>query len=286
MTRSEVDAILRSVARQVREQQDGWRFTVGDAADLGARAELGDGWLTLIAPWPEQLTPDRAWPLVCRNARLAGQAKYALLEDRLECRAEIPLVAGADWAGRLRQSYAGFVQAFAVADGAPAAPGEPGAAAEPAQLADLLEQAGWPALLRDPQRAAVELETGSGLYHQALVEQTPGGWRLTADLVSWREAAEESRRALAVLMLRACGAVRLIRAAAREEFPLRAWLEVCYPSAPRPAELHHALAALSVACRLCAQEAAALEDPALAQAYLELQALAMPRQQGGNHHGE
>lgn len=281
MNLTDVDGVLRCVARGVRRQDDGWRLSLGEAAELAARAEVDDGWLAMTVAWPEQLTPDGAWPLLWRNARLAGQAKYALSGGRLQCRAEIDLAAGGDWAGRLRESYAGLVQAFALKDDAPAAPDEAAAASGPVPLAELLEQAGWPALLRDPQRAAVELETGSDLYQQALVEQTPRGWRLTAELIEWREAAPESRRALAVLLLRACGAVRLIRAAARQQSQLRAWLEVCYPSPPTPAELNHALAALSVACRWCAREAAALEDPALAQAYLQVQGLGLPRE-GGN----
>ena len=83
--------------------------------------------------------------------------------------------------------------------------------------------------------------------------------------------SQPSRQALGVLLLTACGLVRFARAAVEEKGgQALARFEVRFSTAPSALELTHALAALSVACRLCAQEAKALQDEEIAGKYLAI----------------
>ena len=77
---------------------------------------------------------------------------------------------------------------------------------------------------------------------------------------------------MGVLLLHASHFLRMVRAAARaaEAGTVYGWEVVLDPEAGAP-ELQHALAALSVACRLSAREVPALEqDDGLARRYLTL----------------
>ena len=78
------------------------------------------------------------------------------------------------------------------------------------------------------------------------------------------------RQALAVALLTICGIIRMARATAREnDGQAAARFEVVFSNAPCSGELVHALAALSVACRLCGKEVKVLqEEEEVAREYL------------------
>jgi hypothetical protein len=138
-------------------------------------------------------------------------------------------------------------------------------------LAELCADAGWPFCERDINSGRVELETGDD-FRQALVERRKGKIRTWVELARAESFEGECRHALAVLLLRSAAAVRFARAATRKESDgLAAGFEVLLDAQPSPTDLNHALASLSVACRVCAREAAELEDPELASSYLHLQ---------------
>jgi hypothetical protein len=88
------------------------------------------------------------------------------------------------------------------------------------------------------------------------------------------------REAVGLLGIRTGGATRMARAVAEGADGLR--YEVVLGERPSPAELGHAFAALSVACRIAAREAAVLRrDEAVARAYVAQWKRAFQHQRGG-----
>lgn len=271
-----VDDALKSCAALAEQTGPGeWDFTVTNGGALLGHAQLMEEWLVLDLPCGGALEAAQAWNLLRFNSKLSGQAKFGLRRRAVHLRAEIPIIEETDLALRLTDTYRAFEQGLALAcgesspAGAEASPGR--CAPVSTELGRLLEEAGWPGVQRDPNRYAVELEVGGRGYHQALIEAGEGGLRIAAELVRWREAARESREALAVFLLATNWAVRLVRGAGEDGAETRAWFEVAYQAPPNPEELSRALGALSVACRLSSREAAALEDSELARRYLEFQ---------------
>jgi hypothetical protein len=99
----------------------------------------------------------------------------------------------------------------------------------------------------------------------------PAGWHLKTAGQALAATGPAGVRATEVLLLAACGAVRLARAwlSAAGDTPVVGW-EAGLPPKPGPRQLDHALTALSAACRLTVREIEALADEALAERYLAL----------------
>jgi hypothetical protein len=120
---------------------------------------------------------------------------------------------------------------------------------------------------------AVPLEAPPG-YYVAIVEARPPG-RVVASTALGAPGvlAPVSRQARALLLLGTTALTKGVRAAAETEDDggAKERLEVAFDDVPDPARLHEALAALSVACRLCGEEVRVLEDEALAGEYLRIQ---------------
>ena len=112
------------------------------------------------------------------------------------------------------------------------------------------------------------------------VARAGGGVDVTVETWTGPRPTKVCRRALACLLLRLSGQVRLVRAFVQPrdeevtvglEAPLR-------PPAGAP-ELGRALSALSVAWELCGREAAAVTDESIAREYLaRVERVAVPRQ--------
>lgn len=140
-------------------------------------------------------------------------------------------------------------------------------------LADHLGELGWPSREAADGSIAVELEVPGGWF-QAAVAPAGAGVSFAVTLVTSAEVpSEPARNALAHLLLRAAGAVRLVRPFARgSAHATAAGLEIAWTDVPTAAEVAHSLRALSVACALCGREAEALQrDDDLARRYLETQ---------------
>jgi hypothetical protein len=92
---------------------------------------------------------------------------------------------------------------------------------------------------------------------------------LNVELVRASATPEASRRALALYLLTAARELRLVRAyATQAEAGWSCGMQVNLPVAPASEEIDHALAALSMAHRMCAREANVLLDQAAARCYL------------------
>src|SRR5439155_10563598 len=143
-------------------------------------------------------------------------------------------------------------------------------------LRELCGLTGWGFVEREPGRLAVDLDV-PGMFWQAIVEaRGEVGLSAAVPVLDPTVADAEPpdpvcRQALGLLLLRACGVVRMARAAAKtQDGATHARFEVVFGSQPCVAELTHAFAALSVACRVVSREAAVLwTDEVVARAYIE-----------------
>lgn len=221
-------------------------------------AHLDGEWLVLTSPVAAAVAPR---DLLAWNAALPGLVKFALsAEGAVQIRAEIPV--DEDSGALIRATRGGFDAALAMLGGERLIPVL--ADVQP-DLARLCEEAGWKATPRGDAACVVELEC-PGAFHQATVAAHGAGVRAFVSLPKCDESV-----AIHLLLLTAGGAVRMARPTIESsEGRVNAAFEVSFPTVPAAAHLAHALAALSVACRLCAEELRALQDPDVAREFLAL----------------
>jgi hypothetical protein len=260
--------LLRHAPEAHQTGRGSWSVALSNGRPHLVTARLDGDWLVLdteLAPGPVALLDCLEW-----NAALGGAAKFAVVGSSLRLRAEIPLDDDAVLGGWLGDTLAGFNSALARMHGEPACdgPAEPENAAG-MDLAALCGEAGWRFSERSGGALAVDL--GEAGEHALAVPQPGGGLAVQTELLC-REAAEPAAsQALALFLLSACGLVRMARAAARREQQICAFLfEVRFSRPPSAAGFAHALSALSVARRLCAREACALEREEIARDYLAI----------------
>jgi len=138
-------------------------------------------------------------------------------------------------------------------------------------LRDLCVGAGWECTEQAGGRLVVQLDV-PGAFHQAMVHQGAGGRVVLAAALPPCDGKtpQTCLHAVGLLLLRACGVIRMARAAAQVlEARADPRFEVVFDTAPCAPELAHALCALSVACRLCAEEAEVLQsDERIAREYV------------------
>jgi len=261
-----------------------WAFTLSNGSPLAARARVDDGWLLIDAALgagaPPAAPASRVWEMLQWNATLAGGARFVLGPQRSGARgarvcAELPLDDEVDLGRRIGEACAGLKAAKRRMTGGAPDGGTCGDAAGE-DLSALCHQTGWDFLDREPGRLAVDLEV-PGAFQQAVVE-TREDLRvavsvpvLDAAVAGTAPPAAVCRQALGLLLVRVGGIVRMARAAAepREGAP-GARFEVVFGTRPCAAELGHAFAALSIACRVATREAAVLwGDADVARTYVE-----------------
>lgn len=230
------------------------------------RPRRRDDWLIFDAPAPRGA--GAAWTLLAFNAELPGGAKFALARG-LRLRAEIPVVRGSDLDDRAARAASGLALAARLAQGrATAAPPRPGAAgaATALDLAGVCAGAGFEFAEREGGALAVDL-AAPGELRTAEVTAGPGGLRLAVALAVESPLAGVRGDALGALLLRACGALRMLRACLDAQGPR---FEVSLPPDPSSEEIAQGLGALSLAARCCAREAELVAaDERIARAYWE-----------------
>jgi len=249
-----------------------WAFVLSNGTKLAVRARVADGWLSLDAPLGAGPPPDLdPWEWLRRNAMLAGGARFALAgpDGGLHLRADVPLDDDVDVRERVIEACVGLKSA-----GEPLRDGNAAGSVDlgGASLADLCRETSWEFVARE-RRIAVSLDV-PGAYQQAMVESRGGAGVAVAVPVAEEGTARPTNicaQAAGVLLLRVCGAVRMVRAAGCiEDAESGPRFEMVFRSRPDPRELEHAFGALSLACRLAAREAALLRgDESVARAYLE-----------------
>lgn len=264
---------LRAVAGFVEPSGNHrWKFALANGRRIPASARLTDDWLLFDAPLHGIDEGRDLWRLLALNAQLNGGAKFALVGPHTRLRAEIALTDEIDAATRLTETCAALKEALSLAEGLR----DDGPhslsiiSTNRASLPSLCSQAGWAFTERDGGKLVVNLEARNG-FHQALIEQARGGVSISTEIMRARGLSLLSRQSLGALLLRASAELRMARAAVEEEedqSTIR--FEARFDSAPASMEIDRALAALSLACALCARESRSLENDFLARQYLAM----------------
>jgi hypothetical protein len=247
-------------------------------AGIPASASIENGWLALCLP----LKDADPWDLLKRNGDLPGLCKFARNIDRPfpQLRADLPLDCGENpgtLPRRILETLEGFRFALKErrhpaatrdAEAAAAAGSDSPAPEDSTDLAGILKQTGWPFVKRSDLKYAVDLEVRD-TFVQATVESRSGlGIVACTEAARFESLPAIQRSALGIYLLAACGALRMARVSAAEaEGSVSVSFEVRLID-PEPAELSHALAALSVAAGLCSREAQCFENQETAEIYL------------------
>jgi hypothetical protein len=214
-----------------------------------------------------------------RNAKLPGGAKFGLAgaARRVALTAELPLDADLDLESRVAETCRALTQHEAwerisraldpsALDAARAASSD-----DAGELHQLVEQSGWPFRERAPGHLVLRLEVGDGSQQASLARRADHGYRLWTNLDVPEDLPPRARLAVELVLLAACRLVRMVRAASTFEGGGSATVwEMVWSARPAPVELKHALAAMSVAYRITADEVQALGDEQLANDYLAL----------------
>jgi hypothetical protein len=136
-----------------------------------------------------------------------------------------------------------------------------------ADLAELLRGCSWPCTERGHNDFSADLDaTGAP---PASIRMIGNCLVLSVELLRCNATADISRLALATYLLTASSSLRMVRAYAEHaDDQICFGFHVCLPSNPIEEEIHHSLAALSVAYRMCARESSVLLHSAAASQYL------------------
>ncbi len=207
-----------------------------------------------------------------RNKSLAGGVKLALnpAGRGLHLRTDIVVLNESQLRDRLEWALGGFHDGTRLLESPDAhsncsrmLPAQDSDAA----LADLLRECSWPCSERGTNEFSAELDASAA--PPAGIRMNGSGLEFSVELLRCDAAAEITRQALAVYLLTVSGSLRMARAyAARAGEQMSFGLHVSLPSTPAAEEIQHALAALSVAYRMCAREANVLLHDAAARHYL------------------
>ena len=262
-----------------------WLCVSQNGRRLNLSATLADGFLHIACLHPPVATDAAALQSALhQNRRLNGNAKLALdpVSGALKLRTEIAVVDEPQLLSRLRWALDGLHRGASFLK--PQDPhhvyaGPQSGVIPAAPLEELLQGTAWQCTQRGPDEFSVELDA-EGEPH-ASVRLGDGHIDSTVELARANSLSGASRRALAVFLLTASGSMRLVRAFtpnAEDEADAVFALQVSLPALPAAEEFHHALAALSVAHRVCAREAAVLLNEAAACQYLAARNMATHHQ--------
>ena len=254
-----------------------WQVLVQNGTRLPLEASLDEDFLQLAArPEPAARSVAELEHALLGNAAIPGGAGLAMDANShcLHTRAEIALPSDANpdheyLLHRIQWAIDGFHRGVGLlrsldsrrTDVVTLAP-------VPApRLGELLRESQWKCEERGPNEFAAVLDADTEPVSK--IRMTGQGLLLNVELVRADASAVSTRFALAVFLLTTGSTLRMARAYAVEigsslGFGFRVYLS----ARPEPEEIHHALAALSIAHRGAAREARVLLDEAAARCYL------------------
>ena len=258
-----------------------WKFRLTDQETSPGSARLVDDWLHLRMPVEHGIESEALDWLLARNGTLPGLSKFALAETgpALCLAAELPVGDEVGFAEWLRASVDGFTEGMAALGGEAASPiAEPPPVEAAIDLAALCRETGWPHVVRPSGTIAIDLDVPHAFHQAVLQNHADHGLRVSVDLGAVGNVSSISLQAIGTLLLAAAGVVRMARPVLeRPGEKLSAEWQVSLGEAATAQQLRHALAALSVACRVCARELKLLEDESIANAYLRVRGWSAPR---------
>ena len=281
---------LRECGGQVRTvAASRWEFELQGEVPLRVTAWLDKEWLRLCAPLSPRSAsrpaPETLYQMLAYNAHLAA-AKFTLADDPVLPCVSADVLTGEEGGelgtrvARVCDSFHKAARAFArgplregccnQAERTPEAE-ELSEELSP-ELAALCKGTGWPMAQRAADCLVFELDVAGSFYQAVARSSGANGLRLAVDLGGEPELDGARRRALSVVLLHAAHCVRMARPTVRTLDGMTAYgWEVVLDHVGSVRDVEHALAALSVACRLCGREVLALEqDDCLARSYLAL----------------
>jgi hypothetical protein len=146
---------------------------------------------------------------------------------------------------------------------------------------ELLRESSWQSSERGPNEFTAELDATSS--SPARIRNTERGVELYSELVRSNTTEEISKRALTLFLLTATSTLRFVRAYSEgTDDGFSFGIQVNLPCDPAIEEINHALAALSIAHRMCARETTVLLNEAAARCYLAARNLPTTN----DHHSE
>ena len=247
-------------------------------------ARLLTDWLVLETAAQHPLGEDAGWQFLDANRRLGDGIKFVLTptEQQLSLRGELPLEPRDDTDGdRFARDIRAFWDRFEAARqsfshaATNAETSFDASTPQPLNRAEegvpncvtLCEAAGWSATARSGKTAVVPLDVPQGHFQAVLEQEDDGALRTAVELSPIGTLSAACRQSVGRLMLTASGVVRYARAFSGQD---QVGFEVLLGRIPTAARLAAGLSALSVACRLCGQEVAALMNDAVASAYVQV----------------
>jgi hypothetical protein len=257
-----------------------WRWKCGlqNGSLLAIDASLSEGFLHL-ATWPDVSSPTAPTPesALRANANLRGGVRLALdLSSRnLHLRADLPVVDELQLAGALESTASGFhggVMAIAALDTEPEPAPSDASGWHANKLAEVMRDVNWPHSPRSAHEFSAELDVESA--PPATLRFRDGRLEAEVDLVRSNAVSGAVGQALAVFLLTANSHLCFCRACSEPAQDQEIYrLQSCLSATPAPEEVENALAALSVAYRLCARETNVLLNEGAAETYLSVRNL-------------
>jgi hypothetical protein len=271
---------------------------MNDGRPLKVKARIRNEWLLLR-------TSARRYPLrsplrfLLANGKVRGLGK-AVISERgrsVHLRAEIPLDPDVSLGVLLRETGEGFGayrRALASARGSNALASGGGKAEGTQTTAHSLlsaagangcdsgcrdgssptkhlQASGWITHQRPNGRAVVDLDVAAGTSRAVLYPESGRSTLVRADFADLRGFDGVASEAIALLLLKAAGEVRFARPIMeRRNGAWAASYEVRLGGSPSSSDIEHALKALSIAARMCAEEVRILRDKRIACAYTRL----------------
>lgn len=285
------DILARSAVTVKSIGHQRWALELSNGRSHRATAHLVGDWFMVDLPLGRSRVPSgkRQWRMLTINASIPGAPKFAIAPDRRSAalQAQIPLAAdetGQKRIGPACEAMKTALDALASQTDAPERGAVPVPGAEVKSSAEgikaLCHESGWSFVESGGGYLSVQLETLDGSFYARVRPRHDGGLDLGVDMGSARGLAQACRTALAAVLLRACGAIRMVRAAVHEtdeRTTLR--FEASLPGRTSAAEINEALSALSVACESCGREVRALQNKDIAEAYVSLSRGRSPKKQ-------
>lgn len=231
--------------------------------ERGVEARFAGEWLRMTAPLPRGSAEDR----LRAAASLPPRLRFAL-NGSTTPHLDADLLLGVDASSAFEDVCAGFNAAL---DGMPFRGANDSVEID---LVGLCSEAGFEFHPRRVGGGSVSLDAPpeGGL---AVLTPQGAGLHVAVDFQPLENAGAASRAAIARLLLRAAGHVRLVRPALTETHrALVPRFEIVFFAPPSVPLLGHGLGALSTAAALTASECLALGDEAVAREYLAMQASA------------
>ncbi|MGD0736457.1 MAG: hypothetical protein ABR976_14985 [Terracidiphilus sp.] len=249
-----------------------WRGAVQNGTRLPIAASLEEGFLHFACrPGGIRKCACSLEHALLGNTTLAGGVKLALgkASTELQLTTDIVILEEKQLLDRFQWALCGFHHGLRLLkspashfDQAIAQTIESGA-----DLRELLREIAWPMTERGPNDFSAALDANSA--PPARIRMSDCGVLLSVELARSDTTSKTSRLALALFLLTATSALRLVRAYAEEMDGRFAFgVQVNLPAAPDVEEIDHALAALSIALRMCARETNVLLNEATARSYL------------------